>query len=167
MTHSTSSPLSSPLARRRALALGAALPFLTAGIPAAAQVGGSGLTGSSFAEGELEVLIKTTLLTFNDANLTGRYEVLHARLHPEFQKAYSPRALADGFKPFRDQRIDLGVIVLHKPVMSEGPGVDARGWLGLKGVFETRPSRVHFDLAFARDGQVWKAVTINVRVSAG
>lgn len=180
MSRSVSMPvsLSNPApSRRRALAgalpalavalLAAAAPPLAA--PAAAQLGSPGLgtpgSGAPIGEAELEILVKTTLLTFNDANVTGRYEVLHARLHPEFQKAFSPGRLADGFKPFRDQRIDLGLIVIYKPVVTEGPSVDARGWLGVKGHFETRPSRVLFDLAFARDRDAWKAVNIHVRVA--
>jgi hypothetical protein len=32
-----------------------------------------------------EILIKTSLLTFNDANLTGNYTVLHAKLAKAFR----------------------------------------------------------------------------------
>ena len=32
------------------------------------------------SERALEALVKTTLLTFNDANVTGNYEVFHAKL---------------------------------------------------------------------------------------
>jgi hypothetical protein len=37
-----------------------------------------------------EKMIKTSLLTFNDANLTGNYTVLHARLAKPFREQFSP-----------------------------------------------------------------------------
>jgi hypothetical protein len=53
-----------------------------------------------------EMLIKVSLLTFNDANLTNNYSVFHARLSKPFRDQYSPEKLAEGFKGFRDQKID-------------------------------------------------------------
>jgi len=38
------------------------------------------------------VLIKVTLLTFNDANVTGNYTVLHAKLSKPFRDQFPPRA---------------------------------------------------------------------------
>src|ERR1019366_7472965 len=51
-----------------------------------------------------EILIKTSLLTLNDANLTGNYAVLHAKLAKVFRDQITPDGLKKGFKPFADQK---------------------------------------------------------------
>ena len=55
-----------------------------------------------------EILIKTALLTLNDANLTGNYTVLHAKLAKVFRDQITPDGLQKGFKPFADQKVDFG-----------------------------------------------------------
>ena len=42
------------------------------------------------SERALEALVKTTLLTFNDANVTGNYEVFHAKLSRPFRDPIVP-----------------------------------------------------------------------------
>ena len=46
------------------------------------------------SERALEALVKTTLLTFNDANVTGNYAVFHAKLSKPFRQQFSPERLA-------------------------------------------------------------------------
>src|SRR5262245_23835696 len=58
-----------------------------------------------------EVLVKATLLTFNDANVTGNYAVMHAKLSKPFRDKFPPEKLAEAFKVFRDNRIDFDIIV--------------------------------------------------------
>ncbi len=111
-----------------------------------------------------EILIKTSLLTFNDANLTGNYDVLHARLAKPFRDQFSPDRLKQVFKGFSDQKIDLGVIAAKAPVPEGEAKVDDRGALLLKGYFDTRPSRVMYDLAFLPSEGEWKLIKINVNV---
>ncbi len=80
-----------------------------------------------------EILIKTSLLTFNDANLTGTYAVLHAKLAKPFRDQFSPDKLKQAFKAFADKKIDLGVIVLKPPVATAASKIDSRGVLVLRG----------------------------------
>jgi hypothetical protein len=111
-----------------------------------------------------EMLIKVALLTFNDANLTGNYAVFHARLSKPFRDQYPPEKLAEGFKGFRDQKIDLDLISVKQPVPAEEAKVDDRGVLTLKGHFDTQPSRVNYDLAFIMSDGDWKLIRLNVNV---
>jgi hypothetical protein len=111
-----------------------------------------------------EILIKVSLLTFNDANLTGNYSVFHARLSKPFRDQYPPERLAEGFKGFRDQKIDLDLIAVKQPIPVEEAKVDDRGVLTLKGYFDTQPSRVNYDLAFIMSDGDWKLIRINVDV---
>jgi hypothetical protein len=45
-----------------------------------------------------EVIIKTTLLTFNDANVTNNYTVLHAKLSKPFRDQFSPERLQEALR---------------------------------------------------------------------
>ena len=49
-----------------------------------------------------EIMIKTSLLTLNDANLTGNYMVLHTKLAKVFRDQITPDELKKGFQPFAD-----------------------------------------------------------------
>ena len=109
-----------------------------------------------------EILIKTSLLTFNDANVTGNYEVFHAKLSKPFRDQFAPDKLAEAFKGFRDQHINLDLIAAKAPISVEEPKVDDDGRLTLKGYFDTTPSRVNYNLAFIMSDAEWKLVSINV-----
>jgi hypothetical protein len=112
----------------------------------------------------MEALIKATLLTFNDANVTGNYTVLHAKLAKPFRDQFNPDKLKSTFKSFADQQIDFDVIAAHAPVASEEAKIDDRGALLVKGYFDTRPARVSYDLAFIPSDGEWKAIKLNVDV---
>jgi hypothetical protein len=116
----------------------------------------------------LEVMVRSALTTFNDANLTGNYAVLSARLHPEFRQQVPAEKLASIFAAFRAKKVNLAPLLAHPLVYSEAASIDANGLLLAKGQFETRPWRTLFDLAWRRDGDQWLLWKINVRaVPAG
>jgi len=116
------------------------------------------------SEAVQEKLIKTCILTLNDANLTGNYTVLHAKLAKPFRTQFSPDKLKAGFKGFADQQIDLSVVAIKTPVASTPSKIDDRGVLQLRGYFDTQPSRVHYELDFLVTEEEWKPISINVRV---
>src|ERR1035437_9423791 len=97
------------------------------------------LAGSARAENTVpsaefqEILIKTSLLTLNDANLTGNYTVLHTKLAKVFRDQITPDGLKKGFKPFADQKVDFGLISAKPPIASLEPKLDNRGGLPLHG----------------------------------
>lgn len=111
-----------------------------------------------------EVIIKATLMTFNDANVTGNYAVLHAKLSKPFRDKYSPQQLADAFKVFRDNRIDFDLIVAKPPVESQPARVTDNGVLMLYGYFDTTPSRVFYELEYIMSDGEWKPIRINVQL---
>ena len=111
-----------------------------------------------------EILIKTSLLTLNDANLTGNYDVLHAKLAKPFREQFSAEKLKQIFKPFADQKIDYGLIAAKPPVPTSEAVIDTRGALLLRGYFDTKPSRVIYDLAFLPSEGEWKPIRLNVNV---
>jgi hypothetical protein len=116
------------------------------------------------SERALEALVKTTLLTFNDANVTGNYEVFHAKLSKPFREQYPVERLARRFQEFNKKHIDFDVIAALKPSYDPAPKVDDEGRLLVKGHFPTEPLRVNFDLAFIPSDGEWKLIGINVKV---
>jgi len=116
------------------------------------------------SEAVQEKLIKTCILTLNDANLTGNYSVLHAKLAKPFRTQFAPDKLKAGFKGFADQQIDLSVVAIKTPVASTPAKIDDRGVLQLRGYFDTQPSRVLYELDFLVSEEEWKPLSINVKV---
>ncbi len=111
-----------------------------------------------------EVLIKATLLSFNDANVTGNYTVLHAKLSKPFRDKFSPERLAEVFKVFRDNKIDFDLVAAKPPVPSQPARVTDNGVLMLYGHFDTTPAIVHYELEFIMSDGEWKPIRINVRL---
>jgi hypothetical protein len=111
-----------------------------------------------------EVMIKTTLLTFNDANVTQNYSVLHSKLSKQFREQFPPERLKEVFKPFVDQKIDIDIIAAKAPIPAKAAEVDERGVLSLTGHFDIKPSHVFYDLGYVMSDGEWKPIKINVNV---
>jgi hypothetical protein len=111
-----------------------------------------------------EVLIKSTLLTFNDANVTGNYTVLHAKLSKPFRDKFSPERLKEAFKVFHEKRIDFDLIAAKQPIASKPAQVNDNGVLMLHGHFDTTPSRLYYELDYIMSDGEWKPIRINVRL---
>jgi hypothetical protein len=47
-----------------------------------------------------ELLVRTTLLSFNDANVTANYTVLHAKMSKPFRDQFPPDKLKAAFNDF-------------------------------------------------------------------
>jgi len=113
----------------------------------------------------LEALVKATLMTLNDANLTGDYRVFHARLSGPFRQQFTPERLKQSFREFNEKNVDIDIVCALQPVWEQPPFVDPQGKLILRGMFPTEPTRVSFEMDFvAWDGD-WKLIRINVRVA--
>lgn len=112
----------------------------------------------------IEITVKRHLASFNDANVSGNYDVWHTTLSRPFRQQFSAERLKTAFKAFHDQQIDIAPILSLKPNFTETPRIDNEGALILKGTFETRPSRVIFDLRLLPAEGDWKLIAINVNV---
>ena len=117
------------------------------------------------APDQQEIMIKSSLLTFNDANLTGNYDVLQASMAKPFRDQYSADKLKEIFKQFADQKVSIRPVVIGKPVMTDEVKVDDRGALLLHGYFDVAQNyRVTFSLDYAMSEGEWKPITIIVKV---
>jgi hypothetical protein len=116
------------------------------------------------SERALEALVKTTLLTFNDANVTGNYAVFHAKLSKPFREQFPVERLARRFQEFNKKHVDFDIVAALKPSYDPAPKVDDDGKLLVKGYFPTEPLQVHFNLEFIPSDGEWKLISINVKV---
>jgi len=116
------------------------------------------------SERGLEALVKATLLTFNDANVTGNYEVFHAKLSKPFREQFSVERLARRFQEFSKKHVDFDIVAALKPAYDPAPKVDGDGKLLVKGSFPTEPLQVYFNLEFIPSDGEWKLIGINVKV---
>ena len=115
------------------------------------------------SERPLEALVKASLLSFNDANVTGNFTVFHAKLSKPFRQQFTPERLQETFKSFAEQQIDFDIIAAYKPVYEPAASVNDDGKLIVKGYFPTEPTRVLFDLAFIPSDGEWKLISIHVK----
>lgn len=133
------------------------LVLLLAAVAAAAQT-------KVPSERPLEALVKSALLSFNDANLTGNYTVFHAKLSKPFRQQFTVEKLKDTFKEFNEKNIDIDIVSAMKPAYGTAPTVDGDGKLDVKGFFPTDPTRVNFELSFIPSDGEWKLIGINVKL---
>ena len=110
-----------------------------------------------------EALIKEALITFNDANVTGNYDVMHAKTGVPFQQKFTAADLAEMFKGFGEQKVDISPVAGMDPIEAAPAAVEG-GVLSLKGHFATTPSQVGYGLEFILENSSWRLVGIDVRV---
>jgi hypothetical protein len=107
-------------------------------------------------------LIRSTLLTLNDANRSGNYTVLRDLAAPGFQTKNSAADLALIFADLRRRNFDLFAVALIAPHLSAAPALNPQGMLQLSGVFPTRPLQIKFDLLFENVHGQWRLFGISV-----
>jgi hypothetical protein len=111
-----------------------------------------------------EILIKTSLLTLNDANVTGNYTVLHAKLAKPLRDQFSPDRLKQSFKDFADRKIDWEIVAAKPPIPTKEAQIDERGALVLRGYFDAGSSHIVYELDFIQSEGEWKPIKLNVNV---
>ena len=76
----------------------------------------------------LVMLVRNTLIAFNQANLTGDYAVLLALGAPDFQKNNDRAKLSEQFASFREQKIDVSPVAVLPPQFVRRPRSMAKGF---------------------------------------
>jgi len=107
-------------------------------------------------------LIRSALLTLNDANRSGNYTVLRDLAAPDFQAKNSAADLAHIFANLRQRRIDLHAAALLAPQLTAAPALDDKGMLRLTGFFPTRPLQINFDLMYQVVNGQWRLIGISI-----
>jgi hypothetical protein len=107
-------------------------------------------------------LIRSTLLTLNDANRSGNYTVLRDLAAPDFQARNTATDLSQIFSDLRRRNFDLYGTALLAPQLTAVPALDQRGFLDLAGYFSTQPQQINFDLLFQVIANQWRLYGISV-----
>jgi hypothetical protein len=107
-------------------------------------------------------LIRSTLLSLNDANRTGNYTVLRDLAAPDFQARNSAADLAENFADLRRRHFDLFSVALAAPQLTAPPALDGNGMLRLTGFFPTKPQQINFVLLFQNAAGQWRLFGISV-----
>jgi hypothetical protein len=111
-----------------------------------------------------EVLVKSILLTLNDAVATDNFTVMHAKISKPFRDQFPPEKLRAVFKDLIEKRAVFDAVVA-KPVVPDGDAkIDDNGVLRLKGRFETTPKQVRYQLGFIPSDGLWKLSGITIDI---
>ena len=113
------------------------------------------------SDDDQDVLIRSTLMTFNDANMTGNYAVLLARSSKEFQSQFTPEKMAAAFAAFRNGT-SIEDVVTAEYDSFEKAKINSDGQLELAGVFKTDDLKVTYRLKYVQNDKVWKVSGITV-----
>lgn len=114
------------------------------------------------ADEVLRMLIRSTLIALNQANMTGNYTVFRELGSPSFQLANTAAKLTDIFGQLRQRNLDLSPILLIEPKLIRAPSISEEGMLRISGFFPSQPEQVVFDFLFERVDNRWRLFGISV-----
>jgi hypothetical protein len=117
------------------------------------------------APGQIQTLVKATMLDFALAVKAKDFTGFYKNIAKFWQAKTSSNELAQIFKSFIDQKIDLTVLDDLTPSFTKKPALNSQGWLVVEGAYPTKPSAVNFILKYKKEESGWKLVGIEVNVS--
>ena len=117
------------------------------------------------SDDDQDVLIRSTLMTFNDANMTNNYAVLFAKASQQFQSQFTPEKMQAAFEPFRKSELYFEDVVTADYDSYEKATFDGEGALVLAGVFKTDSLQVKYRIRYIQNKKVWKRLGINVEAT--
>src|SRR6476469_956912 len=83
-----------------------------------------------------EVLVKSILVSLNDAVAADNFTVFHAKISKPFRDQFPPEKLQAIFKDLVEKHAVFDAIVARPIVSDEDAKIDEQGALGLKGHFD-------------------------------
>ena len=115
---------------------------------------------------KIVLLVRTTMITLNDAIQTGNFTVLRDKAAPGFRDANSAARLGQIFADLAARKVDLSVTSVLSPQLTEAPTLDqAKGMLNIKGYFPTTPVQINFEMLFQSVAGRWRLFGISVQPS--
>lgn len=108
------------------------------------------------------LLVRTAILTLNDAIETGNFTVLRDKGSPAFQTKFSAAHLSLIFHDLVRDRADLSSIAVISIKLADKPSIDGNNRLNIKGSFQTLKGPYQFDLLFEPVLGKWRVTGISV-----
>jgi hypothetical protein len=109
-----------------------------------------------------DAMIRTTLVTFNDANMTNNYSVFLAKASTELQSQTTVDKLATAFEGIRKNELFFEDVITADYDSYEKAKIDNDGALVMAGVFKTDDMEVKYNLRYIQNNKIWKLLGINV-----
>jgi hypothetical protein len=111
---------------------------------------------------KIVLLVRTTLITLNDALQTGNFTVLRDIAAPGFREVNTAGRLAQSFSDLTRKNIDLSAVTVITPQLTEPPSLDRE-----KGMLRPgEPVQINFELLYqAVDGR-WRLFGLSVQPSS-
>lgn len=115
-------------------------------------------------DGELQTLVKTTLLDFNSAVQSGSFDSFHSSTSSYFQDQFTVAQLEQQFGEFIQRKVDISDIASKQanitPAFENQNGIKV---LNANGSYPTTPM-TSFELQYIQEDVEWKLLSINVRI---
>lgn len=111
-----------------------------------------------------EVLIKSILVSLNDAVAANNFTVFHAKISKPFRDQFPPDRLQGIFKDLVDKHAVFDAVVARPIIADEDARIDDKGVLRLKGHFDTSPKQVKYQLGFVPSEGAWKLSGISIDI---
>jgi hypothetical protein len=111
---------------------------------------------------QVYVLIRSAVLTLNNAVRAGNFSVLRDGAAPSFQAANTSARLAHIFRKLDREGADLSRVAITAPTISRLKLTHQRSRLRVTGNFPGARSRIDFDLIFEMSRGRWRLFGISV-----
>jgi hypothetical protein len=111
-----------------------------------------------------EVLVKSILVTLNDAVASDNFAILHAKISKPFRDQFPPEKLRAVFKNLVEKHAVFDAVVAEKMIADEAAKIDEKGVLKLKGRFQTSPKQVKYELGFIESEGAWKLSGVQIDI---
>src|SRR6266576_2706201 len=111
-----------------------------------------------------EVLVKSILVTLNDAVVTDNFTILHAKISKPFRDKFTPEKLRAVFKDLVEKHAVFDAVVAEKMIADEDARIDEKGVLKLKGRFQSTPKQVKYELGFIQSEGAWKLSGVQIDI---
>src|SRR6195256_2625309 len=109
-----------------------------------------------------EVLVKSILVTLNDAVVTDNFTILHAKISKPFRDQFPPEKLRAVFKDLVEKHAVFDAVVASPIISDEDAKIDEQGVLRLKGHFDTAPKKVKYRLGFIPSDGLWELSSVTI-----
>lgn len=112
------------------------------------------------------ILLRSTLLTLHDANVSGNYTVLRDIAAAGFRDANTAARLSEIFAPQRAQKLDLSGVAVLEPQLTVLPQIEPNGMMRMAGFIPFVPSQIDFEFLFVPAEGRWKVFGMAVSVGS-
>jgi hypothetical protein len=117
------------------------------------------------SEEELKELVNSTMLDLAIAIKAKDFKGFYNKIASLWKGQTTPQSLAENFRSFSDQGMDLTVLQALDPVFSKPAALDENDWVSIEGYYPSEPSRTYFSMKYLNEDGAWKLAAIDLNVT--